>query len=447
MTVDVVTSAESLVAQRRVAGALRRRGLRPGDRLALVLPGSPGYLAVVLGALRSGMVPVPLDPGLTAYEREPLLAAVEPALTVTTSAELAGLLDGPPSDLAPVPLARPMHATSGTTGAPKAVWSGLLDEAAAELLVGEERELWELGRDDRHLVCSPLHHSAPLRFATGTLLAGGTVLLAGRFSAERFASAVAEARPTSTFCVPAHLQRLLAYAGSGVGLPSLRGLRLLAHAGAPCPPAVKARIHELVGEEHVVEFYGSTEGQLTACRGREWAARPGTVGRARPGRTLSVDPDGMVWCAVPPYARFSYWRDPARTADAWRATPDGPAFTVRDLGRLDDEGYLWLDGRREDLVISGGVNVHPAEVEAVLGGCPGVEDVAVFGVPDERWGQRVCAVVVGPVGEDALRSWAAERLAPAKRPKDVHRLAELPRTPTGKVRRLDLPAALGLSRR
>ena len=135
---------------------------------------------------------------------------------------------------------------------------------------------------------------------------------------------------------------------------------------------------------------------------------------------------------------------PEKTAAAWRDTADGRAFTVGDLGRLDSDGYLYLDGRREDLIISGGVNVYPVEVEHALAEHPGVEDVAVFGVEDDTWGQRVCAAVVGTAAVDDLGRFAAERLSPAKRPKDYYRLDLLPRTPTGKVKRLELPRLLDL---
>ena len=191
------------------------------------------------------------------------------------------------------------------------------------------------------------------------------------------------------------------------------------------------------------EFYGSTEGQFTACRSEESLEHPGTLGRARPGRTMETDEDGHLWCVVPPHARFSYFGDPEKTAAAWRKTGVGTAFTVGDLGRIDDDGYVYLDGRREDLIISGGVNVYPAEVERVLGEVSGVEDIAVFGIDDERWGQRVCAAVVGPAAATALAAHAREHLAPAKRPKDYHHLEALPRTPTGKVLRLDLPEIVG----
>ena len=189
------------------------------------------------------------------------------------------------------------------------------------------------------------------------------------------------------------------------------------------------------------EFYGSTEGQFTACPSADWEARPGTVGRARPNRRLAVGDDGVIWCDVPGYARFEYWRDPARTAAAWR----GDAFTVGDLGRLDDDGFLYLDGRRDDLVITGGVNVYPAEVEHVLVEAPGVREAAVFGVDDERWGQRVCAAVVGDVTPAEVIGHARAHLAAYKCPKDVFVVDELPHTSTGKLQRLALVEALGLA--
>jgi long-chain acyl-CoA synthetase len=151
-----------------------------------------------------------------------------------------------------------------------------------------------------------------------------------------------------------------------------------------------------------------------------------------------VDDEGELWCAVPPWGRFSYWNDEERTAAAWRDTADGPAFTVGDLGRVDEDGFVYLDSRRTDLIISGGVNVYPAEVEAALVEVPGVVEIAVFGRPDERWGQRVVAALVGDASEDALREAARERLAPPKRPKEYERVEALPRTATGKVRRTEL---------
>jgi acyl-CoA synthetase (AMP-forming)/AMP-acid ligase II len=430
----VVGSAESEQEQRRAAAALAAAGVRRGDRLLVSAAASPALLAVVLGALRTGVVPVVLDPGLPAAERANLAEDADAALDVAD--DPARLLTGTDeAELADVPLARPMHYTSGTTGRRKGVWSGVLADDDARALAAEEIELWGLDRSDRHLVLSPLHHSAPLRFAIHTLLAGGEVLLPGPFDVARAAGAITRLRPTTTFCVPTHLQRLLAQ--DGVDWSSFRRL---VHAGAPCPEPLKRAVLEALPEGSVWEFYGSTEAQFTVCSPEDWLAHPGSVGRARPGRRLETDERGQLWCAVPRWARFEYWRAPEKTAAAWR----GDRVTVGDLGRVDDDGVVWLDGRREDLVISGGVNVYPAEVEAVLDAHPGVVESAVFGVPDEEWGQRVVAAYVGEADVGELATWARERLAAAKRPKALHVLAELPRTSTGKVRRLDLPGVLGL---
>jgi long-chain acyl-CoA synthetase len=369
-------------------------------------------------------------------EQELLLDDAQPSL-VLRDADLPALLEGRAADLAPAPLARPMLYTSGTTGRPKGVWSGILDEADAAALLEEERALWGFQPGDVHLVASALYHSAPLRFAAGTLLAGGDVVFLGGFDAGRMKDAIARHAPTTTFVAPAHLQRLFT---SGE-VPSLDSFRLVAHAGAPCPDPIKHEAIRRFRDGAVWEFYGSTEGQFTACPSDDWLAHPGTVGRARANRTLSIDADGMIWCDVPRWARFTYWRDAEKTARAWR----GDAFSVFDLGSLDQDGFLYLDGRRDDLIISGGVNVYPLEVERVLLAHPDVRDVAVFPLDDERWGQMVCAAVVGDASDAALDQWLAARLAPYKRPKRLYRVDAIPHTPTGKVKRGRLAQDLGLA--
>ncbi|MEJ7633461.1 AMP-binding protein [Aeromicrobium sp.] len=434
---EVLTSAQSESTQANVAGALHAQGLRAGDRLVLCVAGSVDYVSVVLGAARTGVVPVPLDPRLTDYERTKIIRDVGPALVIDEATTLASLLEGDPIDLDDWPRCRPMHFTSGTTGRPKGVWSGLLAPDHAEALVREERELWGFHPSDLHLVISPIYHSAPLRFAMGTLLSGGAIAVMSGFDPPAFVDEVARLRPTTMFCVPAHLQRLFGWLDEHGATLDAASFRLVAHAGAPCPEPIRRRAHQLFGTEVVWEFYGSTEGQLTACPADEWIAHPGTVGRARPGRLVTVDDDGQLWCVVPPWARFTYWGDPDKTRSAWTDTAHGPAFSVGDLGRVDG-GLVYLDSRREDLIISGGVNVYPAEVEAALEGAERLVDVAVFGRVDSRWGQRVCAAYVGDITEDALRALATERLAPPKRPKSYERLDSLPRTATGKVRRTEL---------
>ncbi len=415
--------------------------MRPGDRVLLLPPGSAAYVDLVISLLSAGIFPVPLDPRLTEHELAGIVEDVDPRLVVDSPDLLASMVEHTPERFRlGLPLGRPMHVTSGTTGRPKPVDSGTLAVAEAEALLAEERELWGFTATDVNLVISPLHHSAPLRFAMGTLLAGGRLVVPGAFDAARVTDAIVTERPNTMFCVPAHLQRLFAH-WDDVGVPDLSSFRLVAHAGAPCPPSIKRRLVELFPDGSTWEFYGSTEGQFTACRSEEWLARPGTVGRARPGRRLFLDDDGHIWCVVPEHARFTYRGAPDKTAAAWRETPDGPAFTVGDLGRLDDDGYLWLDGRREDLIITGGVNVYPVEVENALREHPGIDDIAVYGVPDDRWGQRVCAAVVGTASAEELDAFARTRLAPPKRPKDYSFLTDLPRTPTGKVRRTGLGAS------
>ncbi|HEY0506851.1 MAG TPA: AMP-binding protein, partial [Blastococcus sp.] len=192
--VPVISSAGSERAQRRAAAALAAAGLRPGDRLLVSAVASPALLAAVLGALRTGVVPVVLDPGLPPAERAVLAEDADAALDLGNEPDrlLAGTDE---AGLAAVPLARPMHYTSGTTGRRKGVWSGVLAEEDARSLADEEIDLWGFAPDDRHLVLSPLHHSAPLRFAIHTLLAGGEVLLPGPFDVERVAATIATLRP------------------------------------------------------------------------------------------------------------------------------------------------------------------------------------------------------------------------------------------------------------
>ena len=436
-----------------VAARLLQMGVTPGDRIAIAPHNEKdidqaqrqqsSIIMSMWGALSIGVIPVMVNPDLSERERDYILLDSLPSIVFDTTESLVALCSHfeESHPLPSYPLGRPMHYTSGTTGKPKGVWSGVLTPKAAAGLWETEIAMWDCSSRDTSLVHGPLTHSGPLRFALYTLLAGGDVLLPGWFDAELHAVAIAEHRPSIAFVVPSHMQRLFERSG---GLPE-SPYRMLVHAGAACPPVLKQAIHDWAGAENVWEFYGSTEGQFTTMPGTQWALWPGSVGKARPERELRII-DGTIWCAPPEYGYFEYWGDPEKTAAAWRVIDGRRWFTVGDLGRLNDQGYLYIEGRREDLIITGGMNVYPAELEAEILAFDGVHDVAVFGVTDERWGQKVCAAVVGNADLDlnALSTRLRQDLAGYKQPKEFFVVDQLPRTASGKIQRLKVAGELGL---
>jgi acyl-CoA synthetase (AMP-forming)/AMP-acid ligase II len=436
-TLLTATRAERL--QRQAAAGLFSRGLREGDLVAFTSSGSAHLLCAVLAATRSRLLPAVLNPLLTPSERISYLAQLEPALTIASEGELLSLFGSAERELAPFPLTKPLHFTSGTTGQAKAVTTGFFSEATAKRVVDDEQEVWEFSSGDRLLMCSPVHHTVGIRLPMVALASGADVLVATGFDAGVALEALRTAQPTAAFMVPTHLQRVLGHDDLGDD-EQFSSLRYLVHAGASCPPALKRSAMERVGGRGILEFYGATETQFTFCSQEDWLAHPGTVGRARRGRTLSirdsVDGVGTIWCEVPDFARFSYLGHDAATEAAWR----GDHCTVGDLGELDAEGYLYLSGRRHDLIITGGINVYPAEIEAALTGTFDVTELCVFSLDDETWGQKVCCAVVGGAHAVAnLRTRATEVLAPFKRPKEYFVLDELPVSATGKVLRRLLP--------
>jgi long-chain acyl-CoA synthetase len=420
---------------RRVASSLRSAGLPSRSFVVIQAQNSAALLAAVYGCLRSELAAVVMSATLTAAERDLMLSGL-PYSVILHDEELRTLCSSPLDMSSPWSArfeSRPVHFTSGSSGRPKGVWSGWLTAHNADALAREERETWDLSSDDVHLVSGPFSHSAPLRFSLQTLFEGGSVLIPKKFDAEVVSSLV-ERVATTAFMAPIHLQRLLDTAP-----PRVSSLRLLTHAGSGCPEPLRRRAIECFGTDSLVEFYGSTEGQFTRCSASESLAHPGTVGRARPGRILRSDSEGRLWCHAPDYARFEYWNDPEKTSEAW----DGDWFTVGDLGRVDNDGYVYLEGRRSDLIITGGVNVYPAEIELALSEVRGVDEVAVFGVEDAEWGQRVCLVYVGTASEIEVIDHGVGHLAPYKRPKTVIKVRAFPHTHSGKIDRKSLPSLLG----
>jgi len=448
--------------QRRLAGFLAGSRVVPGGRVAVMAPNSIEFLVVTVGCLRAGIVPVPISPLLTQRERARIVEDSGAGLLFTDQEDgisgpvkrivpMAGLVEElrrcAPTALPSVTLTRPMHYTSGTTGEPKGVWVPPVEEADARIRSEAFRTQWGMTGADVHLVCSPLTHSGPHRFALRTLEAGGSVVIQERFDAATTLAAIDRHRVTSTFMVPTHLERILALESSELRRHDLTSIRLLAHAGAPIRRVTKERAMELFPIDSVWEFYGSTEGGFTKLSAREAIDHPGSVGRPaegasieirdrRSGALLEAGEVGVVWLRDPRMERFEYWGDEAATA----AAREGDAFTVGDLGHLDGDGYLYLVGRPGELIISGGINVYPTEVEEVLMGHPEVSEALVYGVDDPDWGQQVRALVLPAPGcsphPESVRDWVGERLAPHKCPKAIAVVEELPRTTTGKVRRV-----------
>lgn len=456
-----LTFAELDQRQRRLAGALIAGGLTDGDRIAVLSHNSVESLEITTGALRAGIIPVPVNPLLTAREAEYILEdsgarwlftdragdtvpELDRVVTFGDAYERV-LAEADADDICDHARGRPMHYTSGTTGTPKGVWVRVMKPRKAAEMSADFISYWGLADSDVHLVCSPLAHSAPHRYALRTLEAGGMVALQSKFDAAETLAAIDLFNATTTFMVPTHLERILALGDKHVRRHDLTSMRLLIHAGAPIREETKRRTIDHFSEQAVWEFYGSTEGQATRISAPEWLLRPGSVGRPREGAEIIIrDPQGesvgsgqigQVWVKEPRIERFQYWGDRGKTRRTWRAG----AFTVGDLGYLDSDGYLFLTGREHDTIISGGVNVYPQEVEQVLSQHPAVAEVVVYGMPNEEWGQEVHAAVVLKVGERSdgaeLVEWARDQIAGYKRPRTIEIVDELSRTATGKIKR------------
>jgi long-chain acyl-CoA synthetase len=450
--------------QRSGAAFLKSLGIGRGDRVAVLAANRPEYLEVTMGASRAGIVPVPIHAALTTREISYIAEDSGARLLFTdrTSGPAPSLKqvitfgdayerclhEAGDENVADVPLSRPMHYTSGTTGTPRGVWASPQSERRAAELSERFVRLWTLQSGDVHLVCSPLSHSAPHRFAMRTLESGGTVVLQERFEAEEVLAAIALFGVTTTFMVPTHLERIVRLGRARLSGFDLSSMRLLAHAGAPIRHETKRSAIQLFPDRSVWEFYGATEGQATRISTGEWLRKPGSVGLPEPGGEIVVRGEGRealragetgeIWIRDPAGERFEYWKDETKTKGAWH---EG-TFTVGDLGYLDEDGYLFLVGRKHDTIISGGVNVYPQEVEQVLTSHPAVAEALVYGAAHDEWGEEVRALVVPELGQpidpELLRTWARERLAGLKCPRRIEIVESLPRTRMGKLNRRKL---------
>ncbi len=461
-----------------LAGGLRALGLT-GKTLLVMMKNRPEYLMLGTGAARAGTAMVTVSwrstPSELAYlvnhsGAGALVVDAQVAATVEKArGELGALGDRIFAVGADVPGLRPfdelvragLHQhdakdegavvvyTSGTTGKPK----GAVRKFNKELLPAVMRFLAEtpMRSDDVHLAACPLYHTTAFGFIAMSQILGATVVLLDEFHPTRFLDAIEHHRVTTTVLVPTMLHRLLAIGEAEIRRRDTRSLAALFCTSAPLPGPDSDLAMDLFGDI-VFNLYGATEtGVVTLAHPEDLRRSPGTIGRAVPGNDVRLlddhghdVPEGKVGELFTKNAMLvaGYHDDEAATRGSMR---DG-WFSVGDLARRDAHGCYHLEGRKRDMIISGGVNVYPAEVEAILEGHPSVDEVAVIGLPDPEWGERVTAVVVPRDeggSEAALKSWCKERLAGPKVPRQFVVLeagAALPRNPTGKVLKRDLRA-------
>ncbi|WP_117211268.1 acyl-CoA synthetase [Allorhizocola rhizosphaerae] len=474
------TYGELVAAADRYACGLQALGLCPGDSIVLLQPNGPVLVELYFAAIQIGLYVVPVNWHLTAPEVGHILSDCGARVLIADGrfAEVASAVDaefkfGDVPGFEPLERLRkdgkpdgrtagaPMVYTSGTSGRPKGVKRPLTGASPDQV---PPTAAWFFGLfglkpfdGHVHLCGSPLYHAAVLNFVTISLQFGHPVVLMDHWDPRRMLELIERHRVTHTHMVPTQFRRLLSVEGRQ--RYDVSSMRAAIHGAAPCPQQVKRDMLDWWGPV-VVEYYAASEGGGALITAQEWLERPGSVGKAWPGSTVRVlDADGNDMPPGEPgqvymqmgTSTFEYHKDEAKT----RAARMGSMFTVGDIGYLDKDGYLYLCDRSSDLIISGGVNIYPAEIESELSCHPKVADVAVFGIPHEDWGEEIKAVVqpvagvqAGPALTEELLAFAATRLARFKLPKSVDYIAEMPRDPNGKLykRRLRDPYWAGRER-
>ena len=460
----------------RLIHALRARGLRPGEHLAVLSANRTQLFEVLGAAMHAGLVVVLLNWHWVADEVAYVLddadvaallvdddyrAVADAAVTrlhravpivPIVGAEYEAMLAAAPSDEPDdQQAAGPMFYTSGTTGHPKGVRNALthagLPASVWQLVAAGAVENLGLPTDGVTLLCGPAYHSAQWAFSMLPFLNGCTIVMRARFDPAETLRLIDEHQVTNLHLVPTQLHRLLRLPDATRDAFSGTSLEVVYHGAAPCPPDVKRRMIAWWGPR-LVEYYGGTEGaMLSTITSEDWLEHPTSVGKPWSSvEVLVLDDDGTpcpagvegtLYVRSRLGADFEYHRDPDKTDAAHR----GPGlFTRGDVGYLDDDGYLHLSDRRIDMIISGGVNIYPAEIEGVLHAHPAVRDAAVFGIPDDEYGEAVKAAVQleDPAAASealaaALLAHCRDHLAGYKVPRSVDFVDTMPRYPTGKL--------------
>jgi malonyl-CoA/methylmalonyl-CoA synthetase len=438
-------------ASRRVAGRFAVAGLRPGDRILFSARASASLVVAHVAALRLGLIVVPANTSYRQREMAHIVSDAQPRAAVVDDSDRAAWIrnmcdqilvtdpavpwpDGESGDLDQSAPEAPalIGYTSGTTGAPKGALlshRNLLAGSAATVLA------WRWQPEDRLVLALPLFHIHGLGVGLhGTLLAGASAVLLPGFDVDAVLDVAEEHHATLFFGVPTMYHRFVASPRAH----ELARFRLCVSGSA----ALSAELHSALAErtgQRVLERYGMTETMMNVSNPYDGERRPGSVGLPLPGVDLRIADNDEIMVRGP-NVFGGYWRRPDATAES--LDPDG-WFRTGDLGRFDDDGYVRILGRAKELIISGGLNVYPREVEDVLLGHPNVVEVAVIGTPSEEWGELVTAFVVhrdtpGEAVATELLAYAAERLAPFKRPRRVHFVDGLPRNALGKVVKGDL---------
>ncbi|HEY7105984.1 MAG TPA: AMP-binding protein [Acidimicrobiia bacterium] len=443
------TAAELEERSRQVAGRLAGAGLRAGDRLVTSAGTSIDLVVAHVAALRLGLVVVPVNGAYREREIAHIVRDARPSAALVDDRERGGWVetaavgpvlvlgpevalpdaDAPDLDRAGVDDGALLCYTSGTTGVPKGALlthGNILSSPAALQLA------WRWSPDDRLVLALPLFHMHGLGVGLhGTLLVGASAVLQPTFAVETVLDAAREHRASLFFGVPTMYERL----ARSSRVAELGALRLCVSGSAPLPADLHARLATAAGTA-VIERYGLTETVMNASNPYDGERRAGTVGFPLPGVEIRLG-TGEEILVRGPNVFPGYWDRPDATAESFDA--EG-WFATGDIGAFDADGYLSIVGRSKELIITGGFNVYPREVEDVLRAFTGVADVAVVGVPSDEWGEVVTAVVVpdGAVDADALLAFAADELAPYKRPRAVRFVDELPRNALGKVLRNEL---------